>query len=173
MSLAQVQSVVALFVGLIASYAGLLIGMALLMPAQTEVATNVLERSPKRCLLSGLGMLVLIVIALVLANVPNPAVKIVAFLALLGMSGMIVVGGAGLAHLMGKRIGEMSGAKTSFGTLVRGSIVYTLAMFFPFVGWWLFAPVSVIYALGAGAIALWPFRRSVPTTPSFEGQGAV
>ena len=53
------------------------------------------------------------------------------FLIITGLTCLLTLGGAGMAQLMGKRISEMSGAKTTFGALVRGSIAYSVGVFFP------------------------------------------
>ncbi|HZO90454.1 MAG TPA: hypothetical protein VFB38_19160 [Chthonomonadaceae bacterium] len=177
MTLAQVQAVVAAVVALALSWAGLLLAVSLTLPVQTEKAARSLELAPKRCLLSGVGLFLLFLLGIRILGAPNPLVKLMAGLLLLGLGAVLSVGAAGLAQLMGDRIGEMSGAKTSFGLLVRGSLVYSAALFFPYLGWFLFAPLTTLCALGAGAAALWP-KRPVPvtplaTTPPLEGQGAA
>ena len=178
MTLAQVQAAVALVVALIATWAGLTMAVALLMPLQTGRAEQALETSPNRCFVSGLPLFLVFVVAFLLLQTPHPLVKLFSFLLFLGLGAVLLVGAAGMAHLMGKRIGEMSGARTSFGMLVRGSFVFSGAVFFPILGWWLFAPLSALFALGAGVRALWPQRRAVlpPVMPDLDiagRQGAV
>ena len=182
MTLAQVQAAALLVVALIATWAGLMMAVALLLPLHTEKAQRALETAPKRCFLGGLPMLILFYLAFLMLGVPHPGVKLIGLLVVLGLGSALVVGAAGLAHLMGKRIGEMSGAKTSFGMLARGSFVFSGAVFFPLLGWWLFAPLSALFALGAGLMALWPERRAAtpPIAPKpapgfdvLERQGAV
>ncbi|HLV81526.1 MAG TPA: hypothetical protein VKT32_14665 [Chthonomonadaceae bacterium] len=175
MTLAQVQAAALLVAALIGSWAGLMMAVALLMPFHTQKAERALEIAPRRCFLGGLPMLFVFFIAILLLRAPNPGAKLLGFLVALGIGAALVVGAAGLARLMGKRIGEMSGAKTSFGMLVWGSLVFSGALFFPLLGWWLFTPVSALFALGAGMTALWPARR-IPTpqpTTVLEHQGAV
>ncbi len=177
MTLAIVQSVVATVVALCLSWAGLLLAVALSLPLHTGIAESALEENPKRCCLKGIGLLIVFSIAVALIQIPIGLVKLFAFGIMLSITAMLTVGAAGLAQLMGQRIGEMSGAKTSFGALVRGSLVYSLALFFPYIGWFLFAPLSGLCALGAGADALWPQRRTAipPVTPNrpAEGQGVA
>lgn len=170
MTLAQVQIGVAFVVTMIATWAGLLMAVALLFPQHAGRAEYSLETEPKKCMLSGLAMIGLFVLAIVLLNVPNPLVKLAGFLLTLAVLGLLVVGSAGLSHLLGRRIAEMSGAKTSFGCLVRGSLLFSLALGFPYVGWFLFAPLTALFTAGAGFLAL---RRPQVTAPSpaFEQQG--
>lgn len=168
MTLAQVQAAVAVVAILIGTWAGLLIGIALLLPKHAAKAEMALELTPWRSFLIGLGMLLPIVISVVLIGSPVGALKVVGFLALLGLTGAISLGASGLALLMGRRIGEMSGAKTSFGALVRGSLVFSMAMGFPYIGWFLFLPVSLVISLGAGVTALFTYRQNAfpPVTPN-------
>ena len=154
MSLAQVQATVALFVALMISLTGLLTSVAILLPAHSQRAEEALEQSPKRCLFVGLLSLLTFGFGIVLLNIPNPLMKLIGFALVTAISGIVTVGGAGMAGLMGKRISEMSGAKTTFGALVRGSVAYSVAVFFPYIGWFVLAPISIVCALGAGVRAM-------------------
>ena len=174
MSLAQVQATVALFVALMISLTGLLTSVAILLPAHSQRAEAELEQSPKRCLYVGLATLLAFAFGIVLLNLPNPLLKLMGFALITAISGVVTVGGAGMAQLMGKRISEMSGAKTTFGALVRGSVAYSVAVFFPYIGWFVLAPISIVCALGAGVRAMRsPRPLSVPlnwqSQPAFAG----
>ena len=174
MSLAQVQATVALFVALMISLTGLLTSVAILLPAHSQRAEAELEQSPKRCLFVGLASLLAFAFGILLLNIPNPLLKLIGFALITTISGVVTVGGAGMAQLMGKRISEMSGAKTTFGELVRGSVAYSVAVFFPFIGWFVLAPISIVCALGAGVRAmraprLQPVSLGWQTQPAFAG----
>ena len=175
MTLAQVQAAVAVVSALVGTWTGLLIAVALLLPRQTGLAELALEERPRACFFSGLGMLAALVGAFIIFQIPSPFTKLIGQILFLGFSATLILGGAGLAALMGRRISEMSGAKTSFGSLVRGSLIYSMAIGFPYVGWLLFAPLSAIFALGAGTRTLWPRRRQTAPAQltSIEGHGAV
>lgn len=169
MTLAQAQLAVAVVVALIATWAGLLMTVALLLPKQTNRAETALETTPKRCLVSGLLMLLLFGLTIILTNAPLPLMKIIGQIGMLFVSATLIVGGAGLSQLMGRRIAEMSGARTTFGTLVRGSILYSLAVGVPYIGWFLFAPLSATFALGAGILAILPRREArANSVPVFQ-----
>jgi hypothetical protein len=166
MTLAQVQAFVAAFLGLVASLTGLLTTVAVLMPAHAARAHRALDEAPKRTFLHGLGMVAAVVVAFLLLNVPNPLVKLGGFCLLLALTAVAMLGAAGLAQLMGQRIGEMSGARTSFGFLVRGSLAYSLGVFCPYIGWLILGPLSLICILGAGVAAIRPMRGVVPAGPN-------
>lgn len=174
MTLAYVQAAVAFVMALIATLTGLLTATALLTPRTTEKACNALNVSPWRCFWRGMAMLALAILALVFLSIPNPLIKLFGILMLLALAGVATLGGAGLAMLMGQRIGEMSGARTSFGCLVRGSLAYSVGLMFPLIGWYVLAPISLICAMGAGVTALRPDRgfMPVPPMPTVEAPGA-
>ncbi len=171
MTLAQVQAAVAVFVTLIALLTGLLTSVSLMLPGTTNRAANTLENSIWKCIGLGLLMLIPMVAGIVLIRVPNPVVKLGGVLILLALSGLAVTGGAGLAHQMGKRVGELSGARTSFGSLVRGCLCFALGALFPFVGWYLIAPIALLSCMGAGVLAIRP-AAGVQAPPVTAGQGA-
>ena len=164
MTLAQVQFVVALISALILSWAALLMAVALTLPEQTARAEAALVSQPKKCFGAGFVMAVLLIITLISLKIPG--VQLFGFLFLLFLAAIFMVGAAGLAKLMGTRIAQMSGWQShSFGNLVKGSLVYSLALMFPLIGWSLFLPLSMLGAMGAGAMALWPKRKEMPAVP--------
>jgi len=183
MTQAQVQAAMAVVMVLIATWAGTMMAVALLLPKQSKRASEALNGMPWMCGATGLGLAMMLVIGFVLLNVPSPVVKFAGMVVLLGLGALLSLGGAGIALLMGERISELSGARSSFTALVRGSVVYSLAVGFPFIGWFLFAPLSIVFALGAGVVALWPSRQTAvppmtPPTPRpdydlMERQGAI
>ncbi len=167
MTQAQVQAAMAFVVLLIATWAGTMMAVALWLPKQSKRASEALNGMPWVCGATGLGLAILLVIGIVLLGVPAPILKLAGIVLLLGLGALLSLGGAGIALLMGERISDLSGARTSFTALVRGSVVYSLAVGFPFIGWFLFAPLSIIFAMGAGVMALLPARQAAvpPMTP--------
>ncbi len=164
MTLAQVQAVVALISALILSWAALLMAVALTLPEQAARAEAALVNRPKKCFAFGIGMAILLVVALLSFRVPPLILP--ALFGSLSIAAVFVVGAAGLAKLMGTRIAEMSGLRgNAFGNLVKGSLVYSVAMVFPLIGWYLFLPLSLLGAMGAGLLAVWPRRKEMPAVP--------
>ena len=72
-----------------------------------------------RCFWKGLALLAIAALALAGLSVPNPLIKFVCFAILMGMAGLVTLGCAGMALLMGRRIGEMSGARSSISRFRR------------------------------------------------------
>ncbi len=169
MTLAQVQAVVALVAFLIATWAGLIIAVALLLPKQTSRAEIELSESPIRCFGVGLLMLIPLLIAGGILHIPSGGAKLLGFLGLIAIGAALAVGSSGVALLMGRRISEMTDARSGFGGLVRGSVVYSLALGFPLIGWFGFLPVSLVLSLGAGMRAV--IRSSAPVHPPISPSG--
>jgi cadmium resistance protein CadD (predicted permease) len=181
MTVAYVQAIVATVLALVGTWTGLVIAVALLLPRQTERATNALTRSPGACFGGGLLVGVALLFMFVLVHIPLQPVKLVGGMGALLLGAVLSIGAAGTARLMGQRIGDMADASSPFANLVRGSVVYSVAMGFPFIGWLIFLPFAVVFGLGAGAAAMLPSRQAttppyIPGKPEFditERQGAI
>lgn len=182
MTLALVQAIVAWILLLITTWTGLLITIAFLIPEQTNRAETSLRNSTRRCFLTGLPIAVLMVVGVLLLSAGPGALKFLGVL-LLGFAGLILtIGAAGMAQIIGMR-SDLESEKPSFPILLRGSLALSLAIGFPLIGWVIFAPIALIFAMGAGVAAIIPVRRSVytppnspPTSPEFDfsnRQGAI
>jgi hypothetical protein len=159
MTLALVQAIVAILLTMVATWTGLLVSVAFLLPRSASKAEHILTNEPWKCFFSGLGIAVVMVIGIIVASVGIPVVKLFGFGLLMFVGALIAVGSAGVAQTIGKR-GEPDGTAPTFGMLVRGSLVYSLALGFPFVGWFVFAPLALVTAAGAGVMAMIPERHS-------------
>lgn len=167
MTLALVQATVGIMLTLIATWTGLLVSVAFLLPRAAAKSEHLLASEPWKCFFRGLGVALLLVLGLVAAGAGPPIIKLIGFGLLLFVGAIIAVGCSGVAQTIGRR-GEPQSAAPSFGMLVRGSLVYSLALGFPFVGWLVFAPLALVTAAGAGVIALLPEPHSAFTPPSLH-----
>jgi hypothetical protein len=59
-----------------------------------------------------------------------------------------------MARLLGQRLGSIAHPNSELTHLLRGAVVYEFACLFPIVGWFLFAPLVGITAVGAATFAL-------------------
>ena len=165
MSLAYVQAIAITVLALIGTWSGLLVSVAFLLPRQARKAEEALGNSPWICFGGGLGLTIMLIIGLVLVQAPLPPVKFIGFVLMLALGSIMTLGASGAAQLIGKRGGALT-HNPSFGTVVRGSVVFSLAVGFPLLGWFVFAPLSLIFAMGAGAMALVPTLQTVMTPPN-------
>mgnify|MGYP005855933537 CR=1 FL=1 len=167
MTLAQVQAAVALVVALVLTWTGLMVAVALYFPRSTRRAEEAISTGTGRRFGVGLLGLGAAVISAMLLAAPNGLVKLIGALISTALLAAATVGAAGLSRLLGRRIAEASGVRSEFGSLVRGSLLFSLATLFPGIGWYLFAPVATLLSLGGGIAALWPGRHmtSAPAQP--------
>ncbi|MEW5985578.1 MAG: hypothetical protein AB1791_02995 [Chloroflexota bacterium] len=155
-------------IGILISLPALLVALNLLLPTLTGHAYTRLARTPGRCFVLGLPVaLGFIVWMAITTQARFGLLRSSAFLvAVLGM-GLGTLGAAGLARLLGERIGRQAATPSSISSLVRGALVYELACLVPGVGWLLFAPLAGITVLGAAVFAVlgWlPRPEPVPVT---------
>ena len=154
--MADVYSIVFFLFGLLVAVCGLNVWIALVFPQPVRRCRDRLERTPMRSFVLGVIYFVVLgfaPIAMMGGENPTP-------LRLLGL-GLIAplmvgltVGGAGLATLVGERVGEMQRGVSPFALLVRGSLVSFLSALVPVVGWFVFIPIAWLTMLGAGLTAM-------------------
>lgn len=164
MSLAYVQAISASVTYLVLTWAALVIAVSLLVPSHAEHARKQAEEQTAKCLFAGIGMLIPFAISLALIQ-GGPLLRLAAIVIWFCTACTLVLGSAGIARVMRGRISK----NEDFSGLLCGSLVYSLALGFPFIGWFFFLPVAVIASLGAGARAVLAARHeshSAPAAPS-------
>ncbi|HEY0074616.1 MAG TPA: hypothetical protein VGB77_10975 [Abditibacteriaceae bacterium] len=169
MTIGDVLAVVGVISGVCLSLWVLLIGVALLFEAKANAARRVLENEAGRAF--GLGLLTVLPLgfgSIALLNAPG-AFKFLGWILLLVLLATSLLGGSGMALLMGERTGARDERISSLTALARGAGMMSLAWLFPVLGWFLIAPASVIAGLGAGAKVLWKrgakARKPSPLSP--------
>ena len=168
MTLALVQAVMNIIIVLVLTWTGLMMAISFLLPEKTDRAESLITNSGKSCFLKGVGMAMLLVISFVLASLPLPIFKFAGLILIGAIGGIMALGSAGLAQSIGKR-SDSSDNASSFVKTLRGSLVFSLAVGFPYLGWFVFAPIALMFALGAGATAMLPEKSSLrnpPITPT-------
>ena len=164
MTLALVQAMVAILLTMIGTWTGLLVSVAFLLPGSAAKSEQLLSNEPWKCFWGGLCVAALMILGLIAAGAGPVPVKLFGMAILMFVGTVAAIGSAGIAQTIGKR-GEPDGTAATFGMLVRGSLVYSLALGFPFVGWFVFTPIALVVAAGAGVRALRVERRSAFTPP--------
>ncbi len=164
MTLALVQAVMNIIIVMVLTWTGLMISVAFLLPEKVERAANFVKDSSRACFLRGVGMMLLLVIAFVLASVGVVPNKLIGLLLIGGIGGVLALGSAGLAQMIGKR-SDLQDTSSSFVQCLRGSLVFSLALGFPYIGWFVFAPVALMFAMGAGITALLPEKIRMVNPP--------
>lgn len=155
MTLGDVLAVVAGLVGAAVSWAAVLLLTALLFPAATQRACNRLELRPWRSLLVGILLAGTIGASGVALWGAGPGgLKVLGFLLLFVLWLDLCIGAAGVTQLIGVRIGEKAPGLSPFKSLSYASAIFSVAMFFPFLGWFFVGPLVVFWSVGSGIAAL-------------------
>ena len=126
----------------------------------TVQAAIALGKSPLRSF--GLGLVVLAGLALfALPSLysTNVATQVWGVFLWLGAAVSLLLGMGGIARRVGRRLLRQREEETSFSALAKSSVLLTLALLFPVIGWFVAAPLLMTAALGAGLATLWPKRQ--------------
>lgn len=165
MSLALVQAVTTILLTIVGTWTGLLVSVAFLLPRAAAKSEQLLADAPWKCFLRGLGMGALFLAGLMVQNIGNPLVKLMGLAFILFSGAIAGIGSSGIAQMIGKR-GALDNTTPTFAMLLRGSLAYSLAIGFPVIGWFVFAPIVLCIAMGAGVTAIVPERRTAITPPT-------
>lgn len=141
-----------------------LVARALWPDKVQEAAKKVVNQSLK-CFLWGLvpvGLIALIGTALAQAGGPG------AFLAAVILGGGFFfsqVGVAGLATLIGEKLGKDGEDASAFKVTGRGGVALVLAFLFPIIGWILLPVVTMVIGFGAMLRTFFPRKKSAESRP--------
>lgn len=122
---------------------------ALLASRRAALGAQVLQTSFTKVLLMGVGVTVpSIMMLIVLAAVPNQAVKILALILALGFLMLSAIGSGGLVRWIADQIRASSGDTSQYGSTTRAAILLVGAVNLPILGWFLFAPLCLCMGIG-------------------------
>ncbi|RME90041.1 MAG: hypothetical protein D6770_03285 [Anaerolineae bacterium] len=144
----------------------LLTALTLLVNEPVRSAQEHLQAAPGRVILVGLvNAIFAALIALVFlwgAGQVSPLANgllagilaLIGLLVLAALAALTVLGLAALANLLGERMGYEAAPQST----LRGSLLLLLAALTPYVGWFIFAPLTLFASLGAAIRAVYPRR---------------
>ncbi len=146
---------------------GLLLTWHLVFPNTVKRAQYRLVQTPWRCFWLGSVFLIGYSIPVIIFfSLPFGPLKAIGGIALLLLVTVTSIGAAGLAVLMGERFQRLGGDVSPMAATIRGAIALELAAIFPFIGWFIFIPLTFIITLGAAIFALlgWEARPTQAST---------
>jgi hypothetical protein len=162
-----VADVYAIFGTLLAlgiAFPGMLTAWWLLFPGTVERASKRVSTTPGRCF--GLGVLATLMLAIpaaALLALPVGGAKLLGIVLVAAGLAFASLGAAGMAAAMGRVWRRHAGENASqTGSFVRAAVVLELAAAFPFLGWFVFIPASILVSLGGAVFAVlrWESRSS-------------
>jgi hypothetical protein len=167
MTIGDVLAWVAGVLGVSVANWALLVGTALVFEKRAALAQQRIEEDSLRVFGTGVILVVTAgVLALVLVNQPNGALKLVGWMLLMGLLALCALGGGGLALLLGSRIRHLDSGLSSLSALARGAGLIVLAALVPVLGWFFLVPLAIIISLGAAFQVMWPRRRPPSPNPA-------
>ena len=144
------MGIVAFLIGVGGTAWAMTVTMGLLFPERAARASGATRGAFVRGLLPlGIG-----IFGFILLSLPFPGAKLLGTAVLLGVLALAALGLAGLSHLVGRRIALLAPEMGEYAGFLRGAGFLVAASLFPFLGWFLFAPLTFVVALGAGWSAL-------------------
>jgi hypothetical protein len=155
-------SVIGFIVGTCIALWALMVGVALLFGKRVFQAEERLKTAPWKAL--GTGALLAGTVGVIGVGFwasPNGLLKLIGYILSMIVLALAVIGGAGLAQMVGERIRSFGSPLPPFDALQRGAALIVLAALVPFFGWFFFLPLTILTALGAGFYAFWP-RAAAP-----------
>ena len=148
-------SIVATLGGVAVTVWSFKIACALLFPDRVETARVAV--STKTGSSFGMGFLALLygVFSFIVLSIPNPGVKLIGMLMLAGYFALVAIGASGIAKLAAERLRDLKGGQSNlFDSYAKASLYLVLAAMLPVLGWFIFAPLMILFAGGAGLMAV-------------------
>ena len=154
-TIGDVLGIVAFLVGLGGTGWAMTVAMGLLFPEGAARASAATDGAFVR----GLAPLAAGVLGLVLLG-GTPVMKALGWILLLLVLSLASLGLAGLSGVVGRRIAAAQPGMGEYAATLRGAGFLVAACLLPVLGWFLFAPVAFVVALGTGVSGL-ARRRAV------------
>lgn len=153
--LGDVVAFVAILLGFAAAAWGGMLLSALVFPGPAYRSAQWLSHRPWASFWSGLAFgIPAVLIGVVLLSLPDPTVKLLGFVWLMGVVFMGMVGSGGLAIVAGDKVMEAGGAPNRFAALAKGGGLAVASCLMPVFGWFFLAPVMLVATLGACVLGL-------------------
>lgn len=163
MTIGDVLAVVAALAAVGIGWAATVLMVALAFPERARRAGEAIAGAPGVSLARGAGLFVAVAfVAGTLIHHAAGPVRLIGFALWAGLGLFAAVGSAGIARLLGERIQGVGTHMRPFAALTRGAALYVAAGFLPIIGWFLVAPLALLFSLGGAFAALRPIRPARP-----------
>jgi hypothetical protein len=152
----DVLAVISLLVGTCVSAWALTLAYGLLFPGKSWVAKQEVSAHPWLCIGRGVGVVLTLGLFgfILIAQVPNPVIKLVGWVIVLAILSVAALGMAGIALSAGERLQKLAPGMNHYAAFTRGAAFLIVGCVLPVVGWLGFGPVLYLASIGAGIKAL-------------------
>lgn len=167
--MANVLSVVWFVIAYVVSASALMVWTALMLPNPVERARQRAATGPVASFFIGAviwGCSLLVLIGLLKGK--HALLQLLGWASVAPALAASVVGGAGIARLLGERIERQMKNEAPLPALIGGALCTTLAGLLPIVGWVVFFPAATFVAIGSGALGILSKRRVAEAQPRMQ-----
>jgi hypothetical protein len=168
MIMADILKIVFIVIGILAIYVNYWLLAAALFPALAERASRQYAHPVKLTLLGLATSIVPVVVGLILANLPNPLIKVVGLTLVIVPALLGLAGSSGLALRIGAGLNSPVDVTQPWRRVLRGGIVLSFCFLLPIVGWVILPIWALVSGLGAFVLALKEQRAQYPSVPPAE-----
>ena len=155
MLMADTMSIFFVILGMLLAFSGLWLLCRGLWPEAVAAAADRCGRRLWSSFLAGLPItIVMVVVTKVLFNVLGPVGKIASVGVVCLYMLQAHTGVSGLATSIGHRLASSIDEQRPWRSTLRGGVVLELTYLFPFLGWFVILPVSIIIGSGAANLGL-------------------
>jgi len=168
MIMADILKIFLLIVGLLTVYVSYWLVAQALFPVVVERAQRHYSKPVKITFVGLLAAAGPVVLGAIIANLPNPALKLIGVTLLLipGLLGMI--GSAGLVARIGAGLPTPADEQQPWRRVLRGGILLSLTFLLPFVGWFVLPIWALVSGFGAFILSVQELRRERREPPAIN-----
>lgn len=163
--LGDVFAVVATLVSSFLTAFAMIVGLSLLLPSRSQIASEACAASAGKSFMRGLlvGVPTTFVL-IVVSSIPIPGAKLTGFLGFCALLMIALIGASGIAWMMADRLRAWEPKLTRPEAFFRSTMFLVGACMLPAVGWFFFAPIILFISLGCGLTACASHRSSTTTS---------
>ena len=160
MIMADILKIFLLIVGLLTIYVSYWLAAEALFPGLVERARHHYSKPAKITFIGLLAAALPVGVGALIANLPNPALKLTGITLMVVPALLGMVGSSGLTLRIGAGLPSPLDEHQPWRRVLRGGILLSLTFLLPFVGWFVLPIWALISGLGAFILSVQELRRS-------------
>lgn len=131
------------------------VACALLFPEKVESARLAVSTRTSSTIGTGFLALLFGVVSFIVLSLPFGPAKLLGTIMLAMYFALVAVGISGIAKLAAERMQALKGGQSNlFDSFAKASLYLVLASMLPILGWFLLAPLLILFGGGAGLFAI-------------------
>lgn len=148
-------SVVATLSGIAVTTWSFSIACALLFPDRVEAARTAVSSKTSSSIGTGFLALLYGVFSFIVVSLPNPFTKLLGTIMLASYLALVAIGVSGISKLAAERLRDLKGGTSNlFDSYAKAALYIVMAAMLPVLGWFILAPMLILFGGGAGLKAI-------------------